>query len=411
MENLQPISSETQQASHCPVDHIALSPRKVERPTAPVPAIECDEKGIWHIHRFELGRAMLRGTQTQQAGFGAELINLAVMANLPVLYAEGKAHTEQRKLTARFFTPTAVSIKYREFMEAQVDQLISGFKKQGQADLGKMSLTMAVQTVARVLGLNYSLFGGMEDRLDAFFSIPFELPGSSLLSKLQMVWNTRIMLAFFVIDVRPAIAVHKKQDHDDLISHLIGQKYNDREILTEVVTFGAAGMATTREFISMAAWHFLENPDLRLHYLKAEEPERLAILHEILRVEPVVGHVLRTATDELTLTSEGQNYVIPKGAVIDFDIYSANTETTMVGEEPHAVCAGREIHGDQVSGMLMSFGDGHHRCPGAYIAIQETDIFLRKLLAMETLHITKPPSVTWGALSTGYELRNFMIGL
>jgi len=170
-------------------------------------------------------------------------------------------------------------------------------------------------------------------------------------------------------------------------------------------------MATTREFISMAAWHFLENPDLRLHYLKAEEPERLAILHEILRVEPVVGHVLRTATDELTLTSEGQNYVIPKGAVIDFDIYSANTETTMVGEEPHAVCAGREIHGDQVSGMLMSFGDGHHRCPGAYIAIQETDIFLRKLLAMETLHITKPPSVTWGALSTGYELRNFMIGL
>ena len=382
-ETIQPVqTSPAQQSGGCPVDHAALSQRKVARPAKPAAAIERDEKGVWHIHRFDLARLVLRGTQTKQAGFGAEFADLNVLKKRPVLFAEGKVHFEQRKQTARFFTPATVSKQYKQFMETQVDGLIADLKKRGTINLADMSLTMAIQTVARVLGLNHSRFNGLGQRLDAFFSGTFERP-KTLAQKLQLLWKTRALLWFFLIDVKPAITAHKRHPQDDLISYLIEQDYNDSEILTEAVTFGAAGMATTREFITMAAWHFLENPELRARYVKAEETERLAILHEILRVEPIVGHLYRRVTSEMTIEFEGQSYIIPEDALIDLDIYAANTEPAMVGESPDAVCPEREIQ-DELP-MLMSFGDGHHRCPGAYIAIQETDCRRRQRRATQSV--------------------------
>jgi cytochrome P450 len=61
--------------------------------------------------------------------------------------------------------------------------------------------------------------------------------------------------------------------------------------------------------------------------------------------------------------------------------------------------------------VLMGFGDGHHRCPGSYIAIQETDIVLQRLLALDGLRIEQAPTIHWSDLVSGYELRDFMITL
>jgi cytochrome P450 len=51
----------------------------------------------------------------------------------------------------------------------------------------------------------------------------------------------------------------------------------------------------------------------------------------------------------------------------------------------------------------MSFGDGHHRCPGCYVALQETDVFLTRLLSLEGLRTEHKPSVSWNDLISGYE--------
>ena len=88
----------------------------------------------------------------------------------------------------------------------------------------------------------------------------------------------------------------ERQAQEDVISHLLSQNYTDAEILTECITYAAAGMVTTREFISVAAWHFLERPELRDRYLATPEEERLEMLHETLRLEPVVGNLYRRAT-------------------------------------------------------------------------------------------------------------------
>jgi len=400
-------------ASGCPIDHSKFygyqkTTRAVEPPDRP---IERDARGVWHVRDFEMARAVLRSTVTKQAGFKAEIIEKVpgMVTNPPILYMEGKEHLEQRKQTARYFTPAATSKNYRQFMTDLADDLIEELKQSRQADLSKVTMTLAVNVAARVVGLTDSRLPGMEKRLDAFFAEgvgELKRTPRGMYDFLVGQWN---VLAFLYLDVKPAIAARKRQPQDDVISHLVGLNRNDREILTECITYGAAGMVTTREFICVAAWHMLGHPDLRTRYLVAGEEERYAILHEILRLEPVAGHLFRRATADLHLVHNGESITIPAGDLIDVHITAANVDADVVGERPLQVCPGRELHGDRVPEMVLSFGDGHHRCPGAYVAIQESDIFLQRLLAIDTLRIVSGPELRFSDLTGGYELRKFLV--
>ncbi|MCA0456494.1 MAG: cytochrome P450 [Chloroflexi bacterium] len=404
-----PIHAVQPEAGKCPVDHRQISRQKtaikVDPSTLP---IERDAKGVWHIRGFHEARSILRGTETRQAGFGARyLMDVKVLINLPILYLEGKDHLSQRRQTARFFTPKTVTTDYTEFIEALADNLIADLKRKRREDLDKMSLTLAAAVVSRVVGLTHNLMSGMEKRIEVFFQQTSTT--SKLLEKLQGLVKQFQLFVFYLIDVRPSIQAHRRQPQEDVISHLIENKYSDLEILTECVTYAAAGMTTTREFIGVTAWHFLENPELRAEYLAADEEKRYEILHEMLRLEPVIAHLYRHAMADISVESGGKTYTIPKGEMIQLHLYNTNTDEHVIDGDPRELCPARPIHGDHIPPMLMSFGDGHHRCPGAYLAIKETDIFLQRLLAIPTLRIEKQPTLGWNEVAQSYEIRDFIL--
>ncbi len=399
----------------CPVDHTTWPWQKTAPIAEPVDVpVERDAAGVWQIRGFAEARTVLRSGATKQAGFGAEVFEKFLPAENPgILYKEGPGHHEQRKKTARFFTPKAVSTNYRPLMERVAESLIVRLQHEKRADLSQMSLTMAVQVAAQVVGLTNSRLPGMNRRLESFFENQTLVEANSRLPKwlenLRFAWGQRRMTAFFFLDVQPAIKARRRELQEDVISHLITQGYNDTEILTECVTYAAAGMVTTREFISVAAWHLLEQPELRARYLAAAEEERYEILHEILRLEPVLGHLFRRTTADLVLESKGEQVTIPQGALVDLHIYATNADARIVGERPLELCPGRALKEENIPAMLMSFGDGHHRCPGAYLAIQETDVLLQRLLAVPGLRIEQAPHIRWNAISAGYELRAFLL--
>lgn len=398
-------------ADRCPVDHTALSRQKTARVQEPVGRpIERDAQGVWHVRGYAEGQAILRGGDTKQAGFKAELIERTPQTmRAPILYQEGQPHQLQRKQTARFFTPRAVGENYRQLMTDLSDRLVAELKQSRRADLSRLSMRMAVQVAAQVVGLTSSIAPGMDRRLNAFFGAMPERRGLRALDTLlRTQWR---LLAFFLLDVRPAIRARRRAPREDVISHLIQQGYRDAEILTECVTYGAAGMVTTREFIAVAAWHMLEQSALRARFLQAGADEREAILHEILRVEPVVGHLYRRAVADVSIESDGGTITIPAGDLIDLHIYAANADETVVGAQPLAICPGRALQAERAAPAMLSFGDGHHRCPGAYLAIQETDIFLQRLLALDGLRIEHGPALSWSDLTAGYDLRDFWITL
>lgn len=410
IDNTSPAFDPESAQAGCPVDHTLWSQQKTSRVSESGPRVERNN-GRWYIRGFEEARALLRSDSTRQAGFGAGFLERMHNSNAPILYQEGKVHQQQRKQTARFFTPKAVSSNYRQLMEQLVDQLIATLQRDKRADLSQMTLTLAVQVAAGVVGLTNSRLPGMDRRLDAFFKQPDKNAGWLARLWQQLHINRWRALTFFYLDVKPAIKARKRQPQEDVISHLLDLNYTDTEILTECMTYAAAGMATTREFISLAAWHFLDHPALRAHYLAASEADRQKILEETLRLEPVVGNLYRRTINAISLESNGKPITIPQGELVNIDIYQANRDETAVGEHPEMLCPARTLKDERIPQAVMGFGDGHHRCPGSYIAIQESDIFLQRLLALDGLKIERPPTVTWNDLVTGYELRKFIITL
>lgn len=359
-----------------------------------------------HIKDFQTGRDVLRSKEAIQAGFQADALEaIPGSQHLPVLYLEGEEHTEMRRATAKYFTPKHVNT-YTSMIAKHADNLVATLYQKGQANLDDLSLKLAVTVAAQVIGLTNSLAPGITQRIQALASGDADgAPGAS--NKITGVshWLQRAQIfSLFFLDVLPAIKARRKQPQDDLISYLIEREYIDLDILTESIMYGTAGMLTTREFISVATHHLIKNPKLRNEYLHSLEKERHDILHEILRLEPVVSTLYRRTTNDIKIDEK----ILPKGTVIALDVQKANIDPEILGDNAEEICPGRSLP-KGIQAPVMSFGDGVHRCPGAFLAIKETDIFLRRLLMINTLKIVKEPTVTYNEAIKGYELRGFKI--
>lgn len=350
---------------------------------------------------FAQARAILRNPNVKQAGFLAEQVGrIGTAARQPILFLEGEAHRVQRSATARFFTPRIVTTHHRELMADISDQLISRFVRDRTARLDQLSLELAVAVAGHIVGLTDSDPKGLARRLDIFFTGDFRARPGKLASLIQFLRAQYRVLSFYYHDVAPAIRARRKQRRDDVISHLIDEGYNGREILTECLVYAAAGMATTREFIVMAAWYMLERDDVKTAFLAADEKGKIALLEELLRLEPVVGYLYRRMP-----AYEADAVGAPAGAAVAVDVRAANTDPAAFGDRPCELLPGREVSA-KYGNAGLSFGDGEHRCPGAQVALQESCIFLERLLQVPGVKLVRTPLLAWNPLVTGYELRN-----
>jgi cytochrome P450 len=386
----------------------SLTRRESAAPTSEQP-VDLDANGVYHVHDFQAVRDVLRSEEVVQAGFMAEATEGldGLMKNRPVLYAEGEEHHAMRRDTAKYFTPSQVG-GYGPMIAGLADELIGDLVRHGELDLDDVSLRLAVEVAAQVVGLTNSLVPGMGKRVSAFVesggdSEPGRTQDQTRLQGLQQQANLAL---FYVLDVKPAILARRRKRQDDLISHLLDKNYNDLEILTECLTYGTAGMVTTREFISVAAWHLLRDDALRADYVHGTESKRVAILHEILRLEPVITTLYRRAAQDTQVGGQ----TIPQGSLLRLSVQSANSDPAVVGENAGELCPARRLPRG-VQAPVMSFGDGHHRCPGAYLAIRESDVLLRRLLIWNDLRIITPPTLRHNEVTKGYELRGFRIGV
>ncbi|MEV4168169.1 cytochrome P450 [Nonomuraea sp. NPDC049709] len=390
--------------------------RKIERPgvreTCPVGR---DGDGTWQVRGYAQARAVLRSDTTVQAGLGIETVEkLPARIRRPVLYRDGPEHREHRRQTAKYFTPRRVDERYRGLMEEMADAQLAKLRAAGEAQLSELSFGMAIGVVSSIIGLTSSR-PGLRGRLERFFPEEYGRPGLTSASGIYWLFRQNAnWLRIYLADVRPAIRDHRREPRDDLISHLISEGCTGAEILGECLTFAAAGMVTTREFICVAAWHLFSDDALLERYRAEDEPGRLAVLHEIVRLEPVVGRLLRRTTGAIELDGADGPVTVPAGALVEVFVDAANTDTRAVGADPLSVCPGRAIDGGTGAGAgtgsaALAFGDGAHRCPGAGIAILETDIFLSRLLAMEGIRMASPPRVTFDNDIGGYEIRGLIV--
>jgi cytochrome P450 len=398
----------------------AMGPvRKIEWDRGAWPGDGCpvarDGGGVWQVTGYAAARALLRGGGTVQAGFNIEEVEkMPKRVRRPVLYRDGDEHREHRRQTARFFTPKRVDGAYRELMERVAGEQLDRLRRDGRADLSDLAFQLAVAIAAEVLGLTGGR-PGLDRRLARMF--PERYGKSGLTSLSGVYWLVRMnwwSLAFYVSDVRPAVRARRRRRADDVISHLIDEGCGNGEILGECLVFAPAGMVTTREFVVAAAWHLFTDAELLRRYRAGGPGERAAVLHEILRLEPVVATLRRTTTAPVTLPDGCPQHhgpvTIPAGARVDVAVTEANVDPAAVGADPGAIRPARPL-GDGVAAAGLSFGDGAHKCPGAHVAIQETDIFLHRLFAMEGLRMERAPRVAFKPDIAAYELRGLTVAI
>jgi cytochrome P450 len=363
------------------------------------------DPGAQVIGSFTLARDVLRSSVMKQGALGAEQVNTGNTAHIPVFFLDGEPHRRKRTAIARFFTPKAVATRYRAVMEQTTEELLSPLRATGQACLDEIGFELAVAVTADIVGLTNSDRAAMAKRIAATLSSGLSTARAGLRRPLMEIAKRFHALNFFYRDVRPAIDARRRERKDDVISHLVDEGYSDRAILIECMTYGSAGMVTTREFIVMAAWHLFERDALRARFLAADEDDQLAILEEILRLEPVAARVYRRATDDLTASEGGR---IPAGTQVAIDIRAVNSDESVAGPCPHRLDPDRAKRSKAGRGS-MSFGDGNHRCPGAQVAMQETRIFLDRLLRFPGIRLTHEPEMRWCNPLMSYELRNAIV--
>jgi cytochrome P450 len=352
------------------------------------------------VGSLALARELLRGNATKQAG--EEFLGEPEFTS--VFFLDGEPHKRKRQAISQFFTPKVISTRYRVVMEQAADTLLARLRARGEGRLDQMSFELAVTVAATIVGLTESDQAAMARRIEATL-IAMRVPRMSRWRRpLGHLQSTLSGLRFMMCDVRPAIKVRRAQGREDVISHLIDEGYPDRAILVECITYAIAGMITTREFVVMAAWHLLGNDALRERFLASAEAGQIMILEEIMRLDPVVNILNRRVTAD-TLTSSGS---VAEGDQIALDIRAANVDEASVGECPHALDPDRAKR-VKTAGSYLSFGDGSHRCPGAQVALNETRVFLDRLLRVPGIRLHREPDLRWTDVLMGYELRDAVV--
>lgn len=400
----------------CPVTG---SDRITDRPgEADAPALErtVDEQGraTWHVRSLALVREVLRRSgEVHQSGFGSEAVRQSMpLTRWPVLWADGDEHRAQRTKVARYFAPTVVDTRYRELIEARADAFLARLDAGEAVDMSELTLHFSAQVAAQVIGLTDSDQEAMARRLVGFFDQPAAVlePGASgwrrLLSLPAALPGSLELLRFHLKDVRPALKARRAETREDVLSHLIAEGYSELEIVMECVTYAAAGMVTTREFLQVCAWHLLTDEDLRTRFLGADSAGRRRILHELLRLEPVVGHLLRRAVVDVRLMTKEGEVTIPAGDRLDLYVRAANADPA-IGDDGKRLCPERTLPRG-VRAEVMSFGDGPHRCPGNTIAMIETEVLLERLLRRD-VELVGEPRIEWEDLIAGYAVRGLVL--
>lgn len=356
---------------------------------------------------LRLSQALLRAKHaTTQAGFTSERIPPGFFRRRPILIDDGPAHLEHRKQLVRFFSPRSLEQRHWEFIEQAAAELVSEVQREEHCRVDRLALLFSVRVASKIVGLTEGSTPALAKRLEAFFRQPEVDHTRPDYGRTQRQWilaarNALLpLLSFYWRDVRPAIRARRSRPADDIISHLLERGYSSREILMECLTYGTAGMVTTREFISMTLLRLLTEPELRARYVAADEAGRTAILSEIIRLEPPVAHLYRRVREP----ASGCPY--EPGTLVDIDVRAANQDSEVFAPEPESLCPERELSAADRTGL--SFGDGAHRCPGSHLALLETDVLVRALLGAGA-RLDRMPERGFDSLVQGYQLRDFGI--
>jgi cytochrome P450 len=359
-------------------------------------------------------REILRSPNVRQAGGASGQMANENPDHISFFFLDGDAHRKRRASVAGYFTPKAIVTRYHPIINETMDRLIARFQADGTGVLDLMALELATNVTVEILGtahdgspLNfaYRLHDMRRTAPSPYRSAFRKFIQDRLFGWYYRAKRARKSLEFYNRHVAPAVEARRKEPRDDVVSYMVKEGYSKPAMIMECMTYGTAGVSTTREFIGMSAWHMFDRPELKQRFLDADEEGQFAILQEILRLDPVSGMLYRRAVSDMPDAKEGP---IEEGKLMAISIRNANFDEQSVGESPFSLDPDRAAKVKNV-GTYMSFGDGPHRCPGSQVALHEGRMFLDRLMRVPGIRMAHAPTMLWNTNTQGYEIRDAVV--
>jgi cytochrome P450 len=352
-------------------------------------------------------KGVLRSPHLLQDGPDAAALQSLQQDEIPLIFLDGKPHKERRSKITGFFSPRSIKEKFEPLMKKTADVLVAELERDKSIDEAswQMAVTLVGELIGVTRGKSRDRMRKTAKRIERFlYHTNFHaLSGWRL--KLAKARGALYVLDFLMRDVRPTVKARRKAPLDDVISRMVAENYSEKAILIDAMTLCGAAMQTTREFISLVAWHLIERGDLRQQFLDGDYEAKMAILEEILRLEPIVSTLYRRAPAEL---SEKGAREYAAGRSYGVSLRHAKLDPALVGECPLALDPARKQRQGDPGGFL-SFGNGMHRCPGSPLALNETLHFMDRLLRVPGLKLASQPEVKWVATLSTFEIANVLV--
>jgi cytochrome P450 len=172
---------------------------------------------------------------------------------------------------------------------------------------------------------------------------------------------------------RPYVLERRSRPGDDLISHLVQQKYEDGRTLTDNHVLGSlrlllvAGIDTTWSGIGSCIWHLATHAEDRRR-LKREPSLMPTAIEEFLRAYAPV-----TMAREVIEETEVGGCPFKPGQMVMLSFPAANRDPAMFPDADKVVI-------DRKQNRHAAFGLGIHRCIGSNLARMELTVAVEELL-------------------------------
>jgi len=333
----------------------------------------------------------------------------AVMGPSSVLTLTGPEHMRQRKL----LLPSFHGERMREYEETIVQATrhdIASWPLGTPMSLLERTRAITLEVILRaVFGVEAERMGQLREAIGALFQ-PLSLP---ILLRLALSRPTleRPKGSFgraldhldevIYAEIARRRAQEDLKERKDILSLLMqardeeGVAMTDGELRDELVTLLLAGHETTATSVAWAIERLVRHPD-KLARLAAEidagegDEYMRAVIHETMRVRPVVPMVVRTLREPLRVGE----HELPKGTRVAPSIYLTNRDSR-VYEAPEEFRPERFLGSQPETFSWIPFGGGIRRCIGASFAMLEMKLMLGTILSELEPTLPRESSHPW----------------
>ncbi len=311
-----------------------------------------------------------------------------------MLFKDPPDHTRVRALVNKAFTARTVE-RLRPRIQELTDELLDEMDGKGEVELmADFAFPLPVRVICELLAVPRSEHGRF---LDASRNL------ASVLDLGPVAEDVLESAEPFIAYLRKLVDDRRRDPGDDLLSSLIAardeqDRLTDLELLATVSLVLGAGFETTMNLIGNAMITLFMHPD-ELARLRADPSLIASTVEEVLRYEPPVLVTARTSLDDVTVGATN----VHKGQQGILMLAVANRDDEVFED------AGR-FDITRSPNPHLTFGGGHHFCPGAALARLEGQIALGSLIQrFPNLRLREEPE--WRQTMTLHGLKELWVEL